>query len=478
MTFAVVLVGVTAYSLLQSLVLPVLPTIQHALHTSQGAVTWVLTAYLLSASIFTPILGRFGDMFGKERMFVAALAALGLGSLLAALANSIELMIVARAIQGIGGGVLPLAFGIIRDEFPRDKVAGAVGTTAALTAVGGGMGIILAGPIVKVLDFHWLFWLPMAMVLFAAVAAQRFIPPSPVRTPGRISWLAAVLLSVWLVALLVAVSEGPTWGWVSVRVLGLLGLAVVVGFSWVRFELHSQAPLIDMRMMRMPAVWTTNLVAMLFGFGMYAAFAFLPEFVQTPASAGYGFGASVTKSGLFLLPLTVLMFATGLISGRIARRVGSKLALCAGASVSVFAFVLLTVAAKAQWDIYLAMAILGTGFGLAFSAMSNVIVEAVPRSQTGVASGMNANIRTIGGSIGAAIMSSIITSGVAVGALPKSSGYSHGFAVLAGATLLAAVASYLIPNQSRREKLALQAQSELDAILPPDLPATVPSEAN
>ena len=160
-TFVVLLLGVTAYSLLQSLVVPVLTTIQHDLHTSQGTVTWVLTVYLLSASIFTPILGRVGDMVGKERMLVVTLVALAVGSVLAGLAHSIGVLIVARAIQGIGGAVLPLSFGIIRDEFPATKVAAGVGVVAAMAAVGGGAGIVLAGPIVEHLDYHWLFWIPL-----------------------------------------------------------------------------------------------------------------------------------------------------------------------------------------------------------------------------------------------------------------------------------------------------------------------------
>src|SRR6202011_3108465 len=150
-TFAVLAVGVAAFALLQSLVIPVLTTVQHQLHTTQDTVTWVLTAYLLSASIMTPILGRIGDMIGKERVFVATLIALAVGSLMAALAPSIAVMIVARVIQGIGGGMIPVAFGIIRDEFPAEKVAGAVGALASLTAVGAGLGIVLAGPIVNLL---------------------------------------------------------------------------------------------------------------------------------------------------------------------------------------------------------------------------------------------------------------------------------------------------------------------------------------
>ena len=378
LTFAVLLLGTVAYALLQSLVLPVLPTIQHELHTSQSTVTWVLTAYLLSASIATPILGRLGDMVGKERMLVTTLSALALGSVLAGFSNSIGLLIVARSIQGIGGAVLPLAFGIIRDEFPAVKVAGGVGIVAAMAAVGGGAGIVLAGPIVDHLNFHWLFWIPLIICVIAVVCAKLFVPESPIRTPGRVSWLAAILLSGWLVALLVAVSEAPTWGWGSSKVTGLIVVAAILIFVWIVAELRSRTPLVDMYMMRVRAVWTNNLVAFLFGVGMYSVMGFLPEYLQTPRSAGYGFGASIIQSGLYLLPLTVTMFVFGLLSGRIAARVGSKSAVIAGSMASTVAYLVLAFAHSQPWEIYLASTLLGVGLGLAFSAMSNLIVQAVP----------------------------------------------------------------------------------------------------
>src|ERR1700761_5493255 len=260
-TFAVLAAATIAYALLQSLVIPVLATIQTGLHTSQNSVTWVLTAYLLSASIFTPIVGRLGDMFGKERMLVLALVALAAGCALAAVTDSLMVMIVARVIQGIGGGVLPLSFGLIREELPRERVAGAVGVIAARAAAGAGLGIVLAGPIVDALNFHWLFWIPMIILVVSAVAAHVVVPESRVRTAGRVNWLAAVLLSGWLVALMLAVSEAPTWGWGSVKVIGLIAVAIVLAGAWVLAETRSVQPLIDMRMMRVPAVWTTNLVA-------------------------------------------------------------------------------------------------------------------------------------------------------------------------------------------------------------------------
>ena len=240
-TFAVLVAAIGSYALLQSLVVPVLTTLQAQLHTSQDAATWILTAYLLSASIFTPILGRVGDMIGKERVFVVSLVALAVGSVLAALAPNIGIMIVARVIQGVAGGMIPAAFGIIRDEFPAEKVAGAVGSLASLVAVGSGLGIVLAGPIVSALGWQYLFWLPMIVTIVAAVAAVLFIPESPVRSPGTISWLPAILLSAWLVAILVALSEVPVWGWGSAKTLGLLIGGVVLVAAWVAAEAPARA---------------------------------------------------------------------------------------------------------------------------------------------------------------------------------------------------------------------------------------------
>jgi EmrB/QacA subfamily drug resistance transporter len=448
-TFAVLALGIGAFALLQSLVIPVLTTVQQQLHTTQNTVTWILTAYLLSASIMTPILGRIGDMAGKKRVFVATLAALAVGSLLAAVAPSIGVMIVARVIQGFAGGMLPVAFGIIRDEFPAEKVAGAVGAIAALTAVGAGLGIVLAGPIVAALDYHWLFWLPLILTLVAAVAAIFFVPESPIRTPGRISWLPALLLSGWLVALLLGLSQAPTWGWSSWRLLGMLAIAVVLAAGWLVAELRAATPLIDLKMMRRTAVWTNNLVALLIGLGMYATFAFLPEFVQTPASAGYGFGASITRSGLMLLPSAITMFVVGIFAGRLGRRLGGKKLIIAGCLIGCGAMSVLAFAHQHAWQIYLSNGLMGVGFGLAFSAMAALIVMAVPPSQTGVASGMNANIRTIGGSIGAAVMASIVTSQLAPTGLPRESGYTTGFAVMALGLLVAALAGFLIPSSRR-----------------------------
>jgi EmrB/QacA subfamily drug resistance transporter len=449
-TFAVLTAAIAAYALLQSMVVPVLSTMQAQLHTSQDNATWILTAYLLSAAIFTPILGRVGDIYGKERVFVAALVALAIGCVLAALASNIGMMIIARVIQGIAGGMIPVAFGIIRDEFPREKVAGAVGSLASLTAVGSGLGIVIAGPIVNSLGWQYLFWLPMILTALAAVAALMLIPESPVRSPGRISWLPAILLSAWLVAILLALSEAPVWGWGSPKVIGLLAAGVVVVALWIAAELRAHTPLIDMKMMRLPAVWTNNLVSLLLGLSMYAMFAFLPQYLQTPrALAGYGFSASIIASGLMLLPSSATMFVAGQYAGRLTALLGGKALVAWGCLISAVSMGILAFAHHQEWEIAVATGLMGIGFGLAYSAMSALVVGAVPAEQTGVATGMNANIRNIGGSIGSAAMASIVTAHLAKSGLPLESGYTTGFTVMTVGLVLATGAALLIPAVRR-----------------------------
>lgn len=450
LTFAVLATGAGVFSMLQSLIAPALPTVQHALHTSQSTATWVMTAYLLSASVFTPILGRVGDLVGKKRTLVAVLLAVLAGCLVAALAPNIGVLIIARVVQGIGGALFPLSFGIIRDEFDASQVPGSISNLSAVIAAGGGVGMVAAGPIVTALDYRWLFWFPVAIVAVTTFIAVRYVPESPSRADGRVNWLGAVLLSGWLVALLLPLSQAGTWGWGSVRVVGLFSAAVVLFAAWLLSEARSSSPLIDLKVMRLPSVWTTNTAALLFGAGMYAIWSFLPGFVQTPSSAGYGFGASVTASGLLMLPMLLAMFVSGVLSGRLEPVVGAKALLTTGAALGAVACAILALWHDQQWQIALVAGIFGLGIGLAFASMANLIVGSVPPEQTGAATGMNANIRTIGGSIGAAVTSVLVTGRLQPSGLPYGSGYTHGFTLLAVLLLGAALAALMVPRRSGR----------------------------
>jgi MFS family permease len=452
-TLAVLALGGLAYAVLQSLVIPAIPGIAHDLHTSDQSASWLLSAPLLAASVFTPIAGRLGDMYGKERMLVLSLVLLGLGTLWAALCTSILELDLARAVQGASGGLFPLAFGVIRDEFPAKRVAGGIGLVSAILGIGGGAGILLGGVILEHLGWQWLFWIPLPVIVIATLLTYLYVPESPVRTPATINWLSAALMTVGLSAILIAISEATTWGWGSARTIGVTALGIGGCAAWVAWEIRSRTPLVDMRLMAIRPVWTTNLAAALLGGGMYAAFIMVPEFVTEPRSTGFGFGASIVGSGLFLLPTTLMMLAMSLQAGRLAHRFGSKPSLVAGTLAGSVAFLLLVFAHSQPVYFYVAMGILGFGIGLAFAALGNLIVEAVPVTQTGVASGMNTVMRTLGGALGAQVAATLVADHLARNGAPAVGGFTLAFAFCAGSLIVGVVASLAIPRRTPAEEL-------------------------
>ena len=447
---AVLSVGGISYALLQSLVVPALPQIQSSLHVSESAVGWVLTAFLLSASVATPIIGRLGDMYGKERLLIIVLLMLALGTLISAIASSLWLMILGRVIQGAGGGIFPLAFSIIRDEFPNERVPGAIGLVSSLLGIGGGAGVVFAGIVTENLSYHWLFWFPLAIIVLTAYLTWRYIPESPVKTPAKINYRAAGLMTVGISGVLLAITETSTWGWGSPKTLGLLALGLLVSAAWVREELRSREPLVDMRMMAIRGVWTTNTVAFLIGVGMYSSFVLLPELVQEPASSG-GFGASVTVAGLFLLPATIAIVVVGQMAGLLERRIGSRGSLIGGALFALASYALLVADRSQQWEVYVAAGLLGIGIGLSFSAMANLIVQNVRQEQTGVATGMNAVTRTLGGAFGGQLAATLLASNLGVGGLPTSSGFTLSFLMCLIALVAALGFAVAVPRRSAND---------------------------
>jgi EmrB/QacA subfamily drug resistance transporter len=452
MILAVLSLGGISYSLLQSLVVPALPQIQESLHTSEGSVGWILTAFLLSASVATPIAGRLGDMYGKERLLMIVLLLLALGTLIAAVASSLWLMILGRVIQGVGGGIFPLAFSIIRDELPSEKVPGAIGLVSSLLGIGGGLGVVLAGVVTENLSYHWLFWFPLVAILLTAYLTWRHIPESPVKTPGVVNYKAAALMTAGISGVLLAITQTSTWGWGSPKTLGLLALGAALVVAWIRTELRSREPLVDMRMMAIRGVWTTNAVAFLIGVGMYSSFVLLPELVQEPTSTGYGFGASPTAAGLFLLPATIGVTALGQMAGIFERRIGSRWALIAGALFAVASYTLLVVDHSHPSDVYVAAGLLGVGIGLSFSAMANLIVQNVGQEQTGVATGMNAVTRTLGGAFGGQVAATLLAGSVGAAGVPTSSGFTLAFLMCLIAVVGAVGFALAVPKRRARRE--------------------------
>ncbi|MEU5872168.1 MFS transporter [Glycomyces sp. NPDC047369] len=434
------------FALMQSLVAPALPVIAADLGASAGDVSWVMTVYLLAAAVGTPIAGRLGDIFGKRRMLLVVLGLFAAGTLVSALAGSLAALLVGRIMQGAAGSVLPLSVGIVRDDLPPERVGVAVGVLSSIFGIGGGAGVVLAGPVVQYLSWEWLFWLPLAVAAVAFAGIAFGIRESSVRSRGRIDLAGALLLSAGLVCLLLALAKGAVWGWTSPATLGTFTGALFAFIALVVVERHVAEPLVDMRMLARRGVWTTNLVGLGFGFAMFANFLLVPQLLQLPAATGHGFGLSVSAAGLYLLPSTIGMIVFGPVSGILDRRYGSKTPLLIGTVLTAAAFVLPALGHSEPWQLLASSALMGVGLGLAMAAMSNAIIAAVPREQTGVATGVNTLARTVGGSIGTAAVAAVLTAGTGSGTTPTDAAFTSGFAAGAGVIAFALLAVLLLPR--------------------------------
>jgi EmrB/QacA subfamily drug resistance transporter len=444
-----------AFSLSQTLVVPALPALAREFGASASAVSWVLTGFLVSASIATPIVGKLGDLYGKGRMLTVVLALFSLGAVINALAGSIEVVIAGRVLQGVAGGVFPLAFGIVRDTFPRDQIPGGLSMISAIFGIGGGIGLPLSGVIVDNLDLQWLFWINL-FALPAAVAAYRLVPPSPPVRDARVDWVGAVLLSGALAGILLGVSQGSTWGWGSLPNVAAIGGGLVLVFVFVLVEGRVDQPLIDLQVLRKRSVAATNLTGFLVGLAMFSSFLIMPQFAGAPKSTGYGFGFSVTQVGLLLMPTALAQLAAGPIATRLAARIGFRAVLSLGAVLISASFLVNTFARSHPWELVAGGILLGAGITFAFAAMANLIVDAVPQAEVGIATGINTVMRTVGGSFGAAAATAILTaSETPRSPLPTDGAYTGAFAFAAAAGLLALGASRLVPRPQRR-RVALE----------------------
>jgi EmrB/QacA subfamily drug resistance transporter len=473
-TLAILTLAGIAYALQQTMVVPALPTLQNELHTTTTWVTWVLTVYLLVASVATPVLGKLGDQYGKERLLVICLCLFLAGSLAAALSWNIWALIASRALQGCGAAVFPLSYAIIRDEFPPEKVGMAIGLVSAVFGIGGGFGIVLSGLIVDNTSWRWLFIVGAGTIAAAVVLVHRFVPESPIKSPSRVDFVGAALLSGGLVAMLVALTEGESWGWLSGRTLSLAAAAAVLLVVWGIAELRVAEPMVDMRMLAKRQVLFTNLAAIVAGFAMFGSFVLVPNFVEIPHEfptsvqhlVHYGFDASVTKAGLYLLPSSVALLFAGPLAGLIGRYVSSKWPLAIGLVLVAAAAASLAFWNDRPWQILAAMPVLGIGVGFAFAAMATLITEAVRPSETGVATGMNTVMRTVGGVVGGQVGAALLAAHTVAGTrgVPAVTGFEIAFAISAVAALVGAgVAVFVTPPRLRRSRQLVVATETVSA---------------
>ncbi len=449
--FAVLLLAGVSYSTAQTLVVPAIPEITESFDTSAVAASWLLTGFLLSAAIATPIAGKLGDVYGKGRVLSCVLLIYAAGGVVCALSTEIGPMIGGRVLQGVSGGVYPLAYATIKETFPPEKVPNGLSMVSVLVGFGGAMGLLAAGPIIDNLGVAWLFW--SSLIAVPTALATLILIPSTRAAPGTtIDWRGAALLSASLTGVLLAITRANEWGWGSSWTLGLFAAGIGLAALWLHLEGEVKQPIIELRLLRQPTMLAVNLAALLFGFLIFVGFLLIPQLAHAPTETGYGLGYSVTQAGLMVLPLTGLQLFAGPLAARLGSRIGFRQMLIWGAGLASVSMALLAMSYEQVWGLLVAGAGIGIGIAFVFAALANLVVDSVPPGDVGIATGINTVARTVGSAFGAAIATAILTSELqpATG-LPEAGGYTVAFAVAAAVGVAALVAALRVPRRRSEE---------------------------
>jgi MFS family permease len=402
----------TTVSLQQTLVLPLLPDFPRLLDTTVDNAAWLVTATLLTGAVAIPTISRLADMYGKKRMMVVALAVMVLGSLLGAVSQELTLVIAARAMQGVGMALVPIGIAIMRDELPRERVPLGVALMSATLAIGAGVGLPLAGLITEHLDWHSIFWVTGVAGATMLVAVVLILEESPVRTKGAFDYRGALLLSVALTALLLALSKGGQWGWTSAATLTMAATGLLLLVAWTPLELRTRSPLVDVRVAARPAVLLVNIASVLSGFAMFANMLVTTQLLQLPESTGFGLGLDVLHTGLWMTPSALVFGAMAPVSAVITRRFGPQTTLLAGALGMAASYAARAFFSTELWQIVAGSMLVGVGTSMTFAAMPTLIMRAVPVTETASANGLNTLLRSVGTSSSSAAMAAVATMGV------------------------------------------------------------------
>jgi MFS family permease len=436
-------------SVVSSLGAPLIPTLSRADGVSLSTGEWILTITLLAGALATPVLGRLADGPSQRAVMLSALGVVVVGCIVSAVSGGFAVLIIGRALQGVGLGLLPVAMAIARRNLPTDRARQTIATLSVTTAIGAGLGYPITGVIAQVLDFRAAYWFGAITVTGTLVLAALVLPPRSAGASRRFDVPGAALLSLAVIALSVALSEGGGWGWTSARSLGVLAASAVLLAVWIPFELRFPDPLVDLRQVRNRSVLTADASGFLISAALYLLLPIIVEFVQIPPSAGYGFAASLVVSGLVLTPLSVGSFAASRLLAVYERHFGPRTMIPLGSAVFAVAALFFAVEHSALWEAFVTVAICGLGVGFTTGAMPGFIVRAVAQSETGSATGFFQVVRSIGLTLGSALSAAVLTAHTRHGqALPGADGFTEALIIAAVLCLATGVVSFVLPGRT------------------------------
>ena len=450
-------------AVVSSLGAPLIPTLARDDGVSLSTGEWILTITLLTGALATPVMGRLADGPRQRAVILVALGAVVVGCVLAAVSNGFTVLIIGRALQGVGLGLLPVAMAIARRNLPWDAARQTIATLSVTGAIGAGLGYPVTGLIAQFLNFRAAYWFGAITVTGALVSAALVLPPRSAGTSRRFDVVGAGLLSLAVIGVSVVLSEGGGWGWASARSLGVIAASVVVLAVWIPFELRVAHPLVDLRQVRNRSVLTADVSGFLISIAMYLLLPIIVEFVQIPPSAGYGFAASLVVSGLILTPLSVGSFVASRFLIVYERRFGPRTMIPLGSVVFAAGATFFALEHSALWQAFVAVAVCGLGVGFTTGAMPGFIIRAVPQSETGSATGFYQVVRSIGLTVGSALSAAVLMAHTRHGqALPDVDGFQAALIIAAALCLATGVVSFVLPGRAPSPPTALTTDEEED----------------
>jgi predicted MFS family arabinose efflux permease len=441
-------------AIVSSLGAPLAPSIAQDDHVSLSTAEWVLTAALLTGALATPVMGRLADGPHQRRVILLTLSTVLAGCVLSAISTTFVVLVIGRALQGLGLGLLPVNMAIARRNLDTEAAGRAIATLSVSTAIGAGLGYPLTATVAQVFSLHAAYWFGALVVAAALLCSIIALPGRTQGTSPRFDVIGAVLLSLVTTALSVVLSEGGTWGWRSPLTLGLAGAGVMILAAWIPHELRCPHPLVNLRHLANRSLLMADVTGFLMSVSMYLVVPIVVEFIQVPTSVGFGFGASLIVAGLVLVPLSVGTFAASRLLVPYERRFGVRSLIPLGALIFAAASTYFAFEHGSLFEAFVTMGIVGLGIGFTFAAMPGFIIRSVSTAETGSATGFYQVLRNIGLAVGSALSAAVLLAFTHPGhTYPELGGFRTALVLSAILGVVTAILSFVLPGSTSPRSL-------------------------